>query len=169
MEEKERIVTQKRTCKEYIKEVAALVRKKRKHESFELLGEALEHYPNNPTLLSYQGYLNALVNRKYAEGINVCRQSIKILRDQMSLVEGFFLPVLYLNLGRTYLIANKKKDAYFAFQNGLEIDRKNEDLMKEIRKLGLRRKPFFPFLKRSNPLNKYTGMLTYKEQKKLHR
>jgi hypothetical protein len=69
-------------------------------------------------------------------------------------------------LGRTYLIANKKKEAYFSFQKGLENDKKNEDILKELKKIGIRRKPFFPFLKRSNPLNKHIGSLTYELQKK---
>jgi tetratricopeptide (TPR) repeat protein len=166
IEEKENIVTQKRTYKDYVNEIEARIRTNSQNEAFELLMEALEQYPNNPTLLSYRGYLEALVNRQYAEGIKICRLSFKILKDQMSLVEGFFLPVLYLNLGRTYLIANKKKEAYFSFQKGLEIDKKNEDILKELKKIGIRRKPFFPFLKRSNPLNKYIGSLTYELQKK---
>jgi tetratricopeptide (TPR) repeat protein len=169
IEEKKNIVTQKRAFKDYVNEVEALIRKNGQKEALELLIEALEHYPKNPTLLSYRGYLGALVNKKYSEGIKICRQSFKILNDQMSLIEGFFLPVLYLNLGRTYLIANKKKEAYFSFQKGLEIDKKNEDIFKELNKLGLRRKPFLPFLKRSNPLNKYIGILTYDLQKKTMR
>ena len=107
------IATKKRTIKEYVNEVETLIRTKSQNEAFEVLREVLEQYPNNPTLLSYLGYLKALVNKQYAEGIKSCRQSFKILKDQMSLVEGFFLPLLYLNLGRTYLIAGKKKDAYF--------------------------------------------------------
>ena len=121
---------------------------------------------SNPIVLSYRGYIEALVNKEYAEGIRICRESFKILKSQMSLAESFFLPILYLNLGKTYLIANKKKDAYFSFQKGLDIDKHNEDILKELKKLGIRRKPFFPFLKRSNPLNKYIGILTYKLQKK---
>jgi len=166
IEEKESFLTQKRTYKDYINEVEALIRTNSRKEAFEILIEALAHYPNNPTLISYRGYLEALVNRQYAEGIKICRQSFKILKDQMSLVEGFFLPVLHLNLGRTYLIGRKKKEAYFSFQKGFEIDKKNEDILKELEKLGVRRKPFFPFLRRNNPLNKYMGILTYELRKK---
>lgn len=166
IEEKENIVTQKRTYKDYINEVETLIRTNSQKEILELLIEAMEHYPHNPILLSYRGYIEALVNRQYAEGIKICRQSFKILKNQMSLVEVFFLPILYLNLGRTYLIAKKKKEACFSFQKGLEIDKKNEDIFRELKKLGVRRKPFFPFLKRPNPLNKYIGILTYELQKK---
>jgi len=163
---KENNVIQKRTYKEYVNEVEALIRTRRKEEALGLLTEAMEHYPHNPIILSYHGYIEALVNKQYAEGIKICRRSFKILKEQMYLGESFFLPVLYLNLGRAYLTANKKKEAYYSFQKGLDIDKKNEDLFKELKQLGIRRKPFFPFLKRSNPLNKYIGILTYDLQKK---
>jgi tetratricopeptide (TPR) repeat protein len=166
IKEQKEIVTQKRPYKEYVNEVEVLISKNIQEEALELLTEAMEYYPNNPIILSYRGYIEALVNKQYADGIKICRQSFKILKEQMSLGEGFFLPVLYLNLGRAYLTANKRKDAYYSFQKGLDIDKKNEDLLKELKKIGIRRKPFFPFLKRANPLNKYIGMLTYDVQKK---
>ena len=156
---------QKRTYKDYIKEIEALIRINSQEEALQLLSEAMEHYPNNPIVLSYRGRLEALVNKQYAEGINICRQSFKNLKQQMPLVEGFFLPVLYLNLGKTYLAASKKKEAYFSFQKGLEIDKDDDDLLFELNKLGRRREPPFPFLKRSNPLNKYIGKFTYELQK----
>jgi tetratricopeptide (TPR) repeat protein len=156
---------QKRTYKDYIKEIEALIRINSQEEALELLTEAMEHYPNNPVILSYRGYIEALVNKQYAEGIIICRQSFKNLKQQMPLVEGFFLPILYLNLGKTYLTANKIKEAYFSFQKGLDIDKKDEDLLFELNKLGRRRNLPFPFLKRSNPLNKYIGMFTYELQK----
>jgi tetratricopeptide (TPR) repeat protein len=165
----QKIVTQKRPYKEYVNEVEDLLRTKNQEEAFELLTEAMEYYPYNPIILSYRGYIEALVNKEYADGIKICRESFKILKSQMSLAEGFFLPILYLNLGRTYLIANNKKDAYYSFQKGLDVDKNNEVILKELKKIGIRRNPFFPFLKRSNPLNKYIGILTYKLQKKMMR
>ena len=166
IKEQEKNITQKRPYKEYINEVETLIRKRNQAETIELLKEAMEHYPNNPIILSYHGYIEALVNRHYADGIKICRQSFKVLKEQMFLGESFFLPVLYLNLGRAYLAANKKKEAYYSFQKGLDVDKGHEHILKELIKLGIRRKPFFPFLKRSNLLNKYLGMLTYELQKK---
>ena len=157
--------TQKRTYKEYITGLEALLSRNMQEEALELLTEAMEHYPTNPILLSYHGYIEARVNKHYSDGIKICRQSFKMLKKQMPLVEGFYLPTLYLNLGKTHLSASNKKDAYFSFQRGLEIDEKHQDLLSELNKLGRRRKPTFPFLKRSNPLNKYVGMLTYELQK----
>lgn len=165
MTEVEDTVKQKRTYKDYIKEIEALIRINSQEEALSLSIEAIEHYPHNPVVLSYNGLLEALVKKQYSEGITICRQSFKHLKQQMPLAEGFFLPILYLNLGKTYLAANKKKEAYFAFQKGLEIDKKDEDLLFELNKLGRRRKPPLSFLKRSHPLNKYIGMFTYELQK----
>ena len=161
----EQPATQRKTYKDYIAELEALLSRNMQEEALELLTEAIEYYPTNPILFSYHGYVEARVNKHYADGIKICRQSFKILKQQMPLVEGFYLPTLYLNLGKTYLSASKNKDAYFSFQKGLEIDNTHEGLLSELNKLGRRRKPPFPFLNRSNPLNKYVGMLTYELQK----
>jgi len=154
---------QKITYKDYLKEIKALLKTNSKEKALEVLNEALIDHPYNPIIISYLGFLEAAVNKHYTKGINICRESFKILKEHLPLGEGFFLAILYLNLGRAYLAAHKKKEAYDAFQKGLDIDRKNEDILYAIKKLGIRRKPTLPFLKRSNPLNKSIGQLTYKQ------
>jgi tetratricopeptide (TPR) repeat protein len=157
-----RIVSQNKKYSDYIKEVEALLRKNNQKEALKLLTDALDHYPNNPFIWSYQGFLEASVNKKYSKGVNTCRHAFKILSEQMPFGEEFFFPILYLNLGKAYLAAKKKKDAYDSFKKGLEIDVSNKELLSELRKLGLRREPPISFLDRSNPLNKYIGKLMYK-------
>ncbi len=78
---------------------------------------------------------------------------------------GFFFPVFYLNLGRAYLKGNRKAEAVEAFQEGLKNDPENHDLLWELRKLGKRKSPPIPFLRRSNPVNKYIGLLVSKVAK----
>jgi tetratricopeptide (TPR) repeat protein len=153
--------TQKITCKDYLKEVKALLKTNSKEKALELLNGAVIDYPHNPIIVSYLGFLEAAVNKHYAKGINICRESFRILEEHLPLGAGFFLAVLYLNLGKAYLAAHKKKEAYDAFQKGLDIDKKNEDILYEIKRLGIRRKPPLPLLKRSNPLNKLIGKITY--------
>jgi tetratricopeptide (TPR) repeat protein len=157
-----RIISQNKKYGDYIKEVEALLRKGNQKEALRLLTDALDHYPNNPFIWSYQGYLEASVNKKYSKGVNTCRHAFKILREQMPFGEEFFFPILYLNLGKAYLAANKKKDACDSFKKGLDIDIGNRELLSELKKLGLRRNPPISFLERSNPLNKYIGKLMYK-------
>lgn len=66
--------------------------------------------------------------------------------------------VHYLNLGRIYLIAGRKADAIRVFRSGLEIEA-DRDIIEELNRLGTRKPPALPFLKRSNPINKYLGIL----------
>jgi tetratricopeptide (TPR) repeat protein len=153
-----------RTYNEYIKEIKTLIHENNNEEALSLSNEAAEQYPNNPVILSYSGYLEAVVHKRYADGIKLCSMALGILKRQMPLGGEFFLPTLYLNLGKAYLVANKKKDAYESFKNGIKLDKGNEVLLNEMKNLGIRRKTALPFLKRSNPLNKYIGKLTYKLQ-----
>jgi len=76
----------------------------------------MKQYPNNPFILSYQGYLETIVNKNYSQGVTTCRQAFNLLKKQVPFGEEFYFPILYLNLGRTYIAANKKKEAQTAFQ-----------------------------------------------------
>ncbi len=145
----------------YIKEVEALINEKKLEQALQVLYDASSRYPNNPVIFSYQGYLDTVVNKEYSKGVETCRQAIKDLMEQMPLGKEFFLPTLYLNLGKAYLAAKKKKDAYESFKRGLQIDKKNESLFNEMKSLGIRKKIPLSFLSRSNPLNKYLGKLLY--------
>jgi tetratricopeptide (TPR) repeat protein len=145
----------------YIKEVEALINEKKLEQALHVLYDAGSRYPNNPVIFSYQGYLETVVNKQYSKGVETCRQAIKALIEQMPLGKEFFLPTLYLNLGKAYLAAEKRKDAYESFKRGLKIDKNNEALFSEMKSLGIRKKPPLSFLNRSNPLNKYLGKLLY--------
>jgi len=158
-------IAQNRTCKDYIKKTETLLKSNNQKEALRLLTNAIEHYPNNPFICSYQGCLDAIVNKKYSKGINTCRNAFKVLKEQVPFGEEFFFPILYLNLGKAYLAANKRKEAYASFKKGLDLDEGNRELINEMKKLGTRRKQLLPFLKRSNPLNKYIGKLSYKFKK----
>jgi tetratricopeptide (TPR) repeat protein len=147
--------------RKYIKEIEALISEKKLEEALNVLYDARGRYPNNPVIFSYQGYLEIVVNKQYSKGVKTCREAISALTEQMPLGKEFFLPVLYLNLGKAYLAADKRKDAYESFKRGLEIDKNNEALFDELKSLGIRRKPPLSFLSRSNILNKYLGQLLY--------
>ncbi len=64
-----------------------------------------------------------------------------------------------LNLGRAHLAIGEKEEAIKAFKLGLRADPENKELLGELKKLGVRKSPPVPFLKRNNPINKYLGML----------
>lgn len=100
--------------------------------------------------LSYYGLCLALGEGKVAEGLNFCKKAIE---------EDVFQPYFYLHLGKVYLKKGSKRKAIKAFRQGLEFDKGNEQIKSELEQLGARKMPFFPFLSRNHPLNKYIGIL----------
>ncbi len=146
----------------YIEEVKNLIRINNREGALRTLDEALTAHPFNALLLSYYGCLDAIVNKNYERGVDLCKTAIEIFkeesREEGSLGHEVFHAVFYLHLGRTYLAAGTKKFAVEAFKKGLEADPEDPYLLREVRRIGIRRKPVFPFLKRSNPINKYIGM-----------
>jgi tetratricopeptide (TPR) repeat protein len=149
----------------YLEDVEDLLSINNFEGALKILDNALTEHPFNAILLSYYGYLDAIVNKNYDRGVDLCKTAIEILkeelREEVSLGHGALYPVFYLHLGRAYLAAGAKKDAVEVFRKGLESDPEDLDLLREIRRLGMRREPFITFLKRSNPINKYIGMLLH--------
>ena len=64
----------------------------------------------------------------------------------------------YLNLGRIYLIDNNKVEAIKIFREGLNYEA-NPIIVDELNRLGPRKPPVLPFLKRSNPINRCLGIM----------
>ncbi|MBI5632011.1 MAG: tetratricopeptide repeat protein [Nitrospirae bacterium] len=150
---------------EYFSEVQQLLRRGKGRQALDILREGLESYPTDAFLLSYYGCLIAIVENKTKDGITICENAIKALDTSMPFGSEFFYPIFYLNLGRAYLKAGKKAEAIKAFQQGLKSDPENNDIQWEMKKLGSRKKPPVPFLRRGNPINKYIGMLLGKPSK----
>ena len=123
--------------------------------SVQIKKEALEDLPSE--LLSYYGLCIALVENRVQEGMTFCRKAVS--RD-------FLRSDFYLNLGRVYLKANQKTKALETFQRGLEMTEKNGDLMKELKKFGIRQKPALHFLPRGHFLNRYIGLLFQRANQK---
>lgn len=105
---------------------------------------------NNPDNLSYYGLCKALRSGEIGLGIELCTAAIK---------KEFHRPEYYLNLGRIYLAAGNKKSAVKVFKKGLKFAPESAELHKELADLGFRNKPVIQALERSNPINKYLGIL----------
>jgi len=150
---------------EYLRAVKAHLQRGDQKEAFSLLQDAALQYPDDPFILSYYGCLQALVGRKYRTGVEKCKQAISMIQKESSFGEDLLYPVFYLNLGRAYVAAGKKKDALEAFERGLKYDNNNRDILMEVRGLGSRKKAVVPFLDRSNPINKYVGLILHKANK----
>jgi tetratricopeptide (TPR) repeat protein len=147
---------------DFLDEAKDLIRREKHQDALKLLGDALEYYPENPSLLSYYGCMSAVVEKDYEKGISACIQAIKNLKHLTPLGQKSLYPMFHLNLGRAYVAAGNKTNAMNIFKKGLAADKENPNLLMELSKLGKRKKPLIPFLKRSNPINKYLGKLIYK-------
>lgn len=148
-----------KTSADYLEEMKALLRRKAHQKALLLLREALAQYPDDPFILSSYGSLTATVGGNHQEGIEACNRAFTSLRQKVPFGQEFFYPSLYLNLGRAYLAVYNKKEAIETFKKGLHINMEDDDLLMELKKLGIRQKKPVSFLSRSNPINKYTGML----------
>ena len=150
---------------EYIKLVRAYLRSGKNNEAFSIIQKAAVHFPEEPLIISYYGYLQTAVDKKYRSGVETCKQAITLMTVSAAVGKDALYPTLYLNLGRAYVAAEKRKEAVEAFRKGLKYDRRNGDIIHELKKLGERKGPPIPFLDRSNPINMLIGMLLYKVKK----
>jgi tetratricopeptide (TPR) repeat protein len=143
----------------YIKAARAHLRNGEQEKAYRILLHAVVDHPDDALILSYYGCLQAIVEKKYRNGIDNCRKALARYRAPDKYSAGVIYPILYLNLGRSYLVADRKKEAIECFSKGLTYDKGHRELKKELQLLGIRKRPAVPFLSRSNPINKYIGKL----------
>jgi len=131
----------------------ACYRQKKMQDARRLFSRACEIKPQEPRYASYCGLLLAMVMRKLKDAQKLCEGAV--CRDPKSVD-------LFYNLGRVYLMQGRRRNALNAFRKGLQIDPNNMAIHRELENIGTRKKPFFPFLGRNNPLNRFAGMLRSK-------
>ncbi|OGW50673.1 MAG: hypothetical protein A2078_10865 [Nitrospirae bacterium GWC2_57_9] len=150
---------------EYLRAAKGHLRNGKQKAAFSLLQQATVHYPEDAYILSYYGSLQAIVDKRYRSGVETCKRALSLLKKEALSGEDVLYPVLFLNLGKALVAAGKKKDAIDSFQKGLKYDSRNSEIRKELRELGPRKKPLLSFLGRSNPINKYIGMVLHFSKK----
>ena len=101
---------------------------------------------------SYLGYGVARFDRRFKDGVTLCRHAIKL---------EFYQPENYLNLARTYMLLEDRRHAFDAVRSGLRIDPGHRGLRQMLRELGHRRRPVLGFLARDNPVNVLLGRVRY--------
>lgn len=109
--------------------------------------------PLRPPLLQ-SGYALCLAVTKgdLKTSANICHEAIK--REPKN-------PEHYYRQGVILLRANRKKDGIWVLRMGLRYG-KHKGIIDTLGALGIRRPPPIGFLQRSNPLNKYLGLLLTK-------
>jgi tetratricopeptide (TPR) repeat protein len=104
--------------------------------------------PKDAAGLSYFGLCLALIEKRYKDGIDLCKRAIDL---------EFYNGDHYANLARTYVAAGNRKKAVETAEQGLKLIPEHE-LLTEVRaELGVRARPAVPFLDRSNPVNVQLG------------
>lgn len=125
-------------------------------EGLEVLGWVAERNQNGADLpglfYSYLGYGIAWRQRKPYEGLLLCEHAVQT---------EFFQPENYVNLARTHLLAGRRLSALKVIEQGLRVDPDSPELLELVASVNVRRRPVFPFLPRSHPLNYALGYLRH--------
>jgi hypothetical protein len=103
----------------------------------------------SPVACSYLAYCRAKVKGSYREAILLARKALDADPGN---------PVHYGNLGRILLLAGEMVEGIAMLRQGLQRG-EDIDILKELERLGIRKRPIFRNLPRHHPLNKYPGML----------
>ncbi|GAB7027177.1 tetratricopeptide repeat protein [Geotalea toluenoxydans] len=103
----------------------------------------------NPGFVSYLAFCLAKERGQYKKAIALCKESVE--KEPANQAH-------YLNLGRIHVLMGNKPDAILAFREGLSYGNCPE-LSDHLERLGARKKPFIPFLKRNHPINKFIGII----------
>lgn len=112
-----------------------------------LLLEEAEKLHSTPKLRSYLAYCNARINSNFSDGIRACKHAIE---EEPTVADH------YLNLGRIYMLINKRGPALQVFRTGSKFG-PNKQLMQEMRKFGVRKPPAIPSLQRDHIVNRNLG------------
>lgn len=113
-----------------------------------LLEAAVRHW-DNPQWYGMLGYCIAQERGQVARGLELCRSALEQFPDD---------PQQYYYQARLLLMTGQKSEAVRLLQEGA-IRSKSPAIARELQKLGIRKPPLLPHLSRSNPLNKYLGIL----------
>ena len=112
--------------------------------------EAFRLNPSDARYASYYGYCLARVDKRVVRGETLCARAVE---------QDFFRADLFYNLGRVRLLMDDRRSAREAFVRGLSVDRGHRPIIQELKRMGVRRRPVFPFLDRGHVLNKVSGMV----------
>lgn len=108
---------------------------------------------NDPRVLSCLGMTLVVFARDEQKGVAFCEEALR--RGGESAEYLWRLAVVYQ---ATY----QRERAVRALRRGLELEPYHRGMVGMLQAVGIRRPPVFPFLKRSNPINKYLGILRHR-------
>ncbi|MGD8842150.1 MAG: hypothetical protein PVJ83_01635 [Gammaproteobacteria bacterium] len=100
--------------------------------------------------MSWQGM--CLVSGGDAAGLDLCRRAASAETIQ---------PRVFLNLALAELRLEHRRLACKAVEVGLSVDHRDPGLLRLRDRMGVRRRPILPFLRRDHPLNRWLGHYTW--------
>jgi tetratricopeptide (TPR) repeat protein len=109
----------------------------------------------SPVVSSYYAFCIAKARGQVNKAVSLCEEAIK--KEPKNSLH-------YLNLGRIYLIDNNQENAIKTFREGLNYE-SNQQISDELNRLGPRKPPIIPYLKRSNLINKYLGIILRRKKR----
>ena len=127
-----------------------LTKEERYEEALELLTQN-DSYKNHPVSMSCYALCKAALEFEIKSMEKLCRQALRLDRNN---------PIIYLCMGRIYILSGDKGLAYRVFKYGLKHSRKNQELLRELAPFGKRRSVLFPSHTREHFLNKSTGIVS---------
>jgi tetratricopeptide (TPR) repeat protein len=142
------------TAEEHYRRGKELLEKGRAAEAFDYFRTAHTLDDGNPRYRSFYGLGLALVERRFNEGLELCRSAAK---------EEFFNPDLYHNLAQVHLAFGFKAEGIRYVRRGLMIDPGHAGMCEELRRLGVRRAPLLSFLPRRHAFNRWLGRLRHRK------
>jgi tetratricopeptide (TPR) repeat protein len=104
---------------------------------------------NTPEVRSYLAYCLAKSQGRTQAAAKTCIESIRREPDN---------PTHYLLLGRIHLLTDDKEKAVQALRQGANIN-KDQRILNELSKLGMRKAPVIKSLKRNHPVNRILGKI----------
>ena len=96
-----------------------------------------------PLLNSYLSYCLAKEHKSYRKAIELGKKAVNEQSGNL---------VLYRNLAKVYILAGQRNNALKVLRQATKRGR-DEQIMRLIKKLGIRKTPVLPFLQRENPIN----------------
>lgn len=125
-------------------------KEQRYDEAIELLVQN-DNYKTHPVSMSCFALCKAALEFDMKNMEKLCRKALRLERNN---------PIIYLCMGRIYMLSGDRGLAYKVFKYGLKYSRKNRELMNELSTFGSRRALLFPSHTREHFLNRTTGILS---------
>lgn len=104
---------------------------------------------DNPAWYSYLGFCIVKERGMLKRGLELCQTALELEPTN---------PAHYLNLGKVHLVSGNRVEALRILREGMALGG-NDEIQAKLNELGMRGRPLIASLPRTNPLNRYLGLI----------